>query len=119
MNELQEIKANIAKIDKQYRISKGYAEDCNSPTPAEQEDTMYQMLGSVYSYIDRIQSQMYSWQDSHCSNYTHLPKLTPSQTENLLKAAGANKDFEVQKKIIWASTNNQGHKQFLVDLNIK
>jgi len=120
MDKLKEIKASIEKINKQYRESKGYAAvDCSSPSVAETQDVMYQMINSVYRYIDSVQSNFYRWQEAHSENTTHLPKLTPSQLEKLLKAAGAAGDFEVMKKMAWASTNNRGQKEFLIDLNIK
>jgi len=117
MDKLQEIKASIEKLDKNYRESKGYGECCDKPTPAETQDIMYSMIQGVYKYIDYVQSNFYSYQDRHETNYTHLPKLTPSQTEKLLKAAGASEDFNVQKKIIWASDRN-GVKNFVAELNI-
>jgi len=57
---------------------------------------------SVYKYIDYVQSNFWSWQSNHTDNYTHLPKLTPSQTEKLLKAARKYN----QPKIIYSSTSS-------------
>jgi hypothetical protein len=116
MNKLKEIQANIQKLDKEYREIKGYGECCEKPCPAEVEDRMYQMISNVYKYIDYVQSNFYSWQNNHTDSYTHLPKLTPSQTEKLLKAAGADKDFSVEKRVIFASLNRQGNKEFEIDL---
>lgn len=115
--ELTEIKASIEILDKKYRESKGYGEYCDKPCPAEVEDVMYQMISNVYRYIENISNDMYRLHDNHINNYTHLPKLTPSQTEKLLKAAGASEDFDVQKKIIWATDRN-GIKNFTAELNI-
>jgi len=119
LTELKEIKANVEIIDKKYRESKGYGESTDKPCAAETEDMMYSMVQGIYRYIDYIEGNIYSWQDRHIENSTHLPKLTPSQTEKLLKAAGASEDFDVQKKIIWSSTTRAGNKEFEIDLNIK
>lgn len=115
--ELTEIKASIEILDKRYRESKGYGECCDKPCPAEVEDVMYSMIQNVYRYIDTVQSNFWDYQNRHESNYTHLPKLSPSQIEKLLKAAGASEDFDVQKKIIWATDRN-GVKNFTAELNI-
>ena len=118
INKLKEIKASIEIFDKKYRESKGYGE-CTKPSSAEMEDVMYQMVSSVYKYVDYVQSNFYSWQSYHTDNHTHLPKLTASQTEKLLKAAGASEDFDVAKPTIWARANTNKSKSFEIDLKMK
>lgn len=103
LEKLKEIKASIEKLDKEYRTIKGYGECCDKPCPAEVQDILYSLLNNVYRYIDSSISGIWRWQDDHVTNKTHLPKLSASQIENLLDAAGAEDDFEVQKPIIWAS----------------
>jgi hypothetical protein len=117
--KLQEIKASIEKLDKNYRESRGYGESTSSPSKDESADLMYSMIQGVYRYIDYVQGNMYDWQDRHTSNSFHLPKLTPSQIEKLLKAAGAAEDFEVERKHIYAKANRNGSTEFVAELNIK
>lgn len=117
--ELTEIKASIEILDKKYRESKGYGEVSVKPCDSETSDMLYSMIQGVYRYIDYVQSNIYSWQDNHTKNLFHLPKLTASQAEKLLKAAGANEDFEVSRPIIFARNNRCGGKDFEIKLNIK
>jgi hypothetical protein len=119
LEKLTQIKADFIKLDKQYRESKAYGDCCDAPSPAEQKDEIYNMIQGVYRYIDYIQSSMYAFQDNLFSNYTILPRLTPSQLEKLLKAAGAEKDFDVIKRSIFASKDRQGNVEFEVDLGKK
>lgn len=100
--ELQEIKANIEKLDREYRQAKGYGDVSTTPSKNEMEDRMYQMMSNIYRYIDSVASDSYKWQDNHNSVHSHLPKLTASQMEDLLDSCGAGRDFEVRKPAIFA-----------------
>ena len=116
--KLKEIRANIEKIDKSYREIKGYGECCDTAKPCEAElkDQLYMMIQSVYRYIDYVSQNVYNWQYDHTKNSTHLPKLSASQTEKLLKAAGAAEDFDVIKPSIFARANRNGNTEFIVDV---
>jgi hypothetical protein len=116
--ELQEIKASIETLDKKYRESKGYGEVSTKPCDSESSDMLYSMIQGVYRYIDYVQGNTYNWQDNHTSKSTHLPKLTASQTEKLLKSCGANEDFDVARPTIFARANRNGSTEFIAELKV-
>jgi len=116
LEKLQELRASILDIDKKYREIKGYGDVSSNPCPAEVEDMMYRMLSDVWRYIENVnQSNSTAW-DNHMAGNTHLPKLTASQQEKLLKAAGAGDDFQVVKPQIYARASRNGRKEFEIDL---
>lgn len=55
-------------------------------------------IDNCFNYIFQLEATIWDHM-----NTGHLPKLTPTQLTALLKAAGADKDYSVQPKILYAS----------------
>ncbi len=114
--ELQDLTESFAKVEKNFkelRAAMPEKEDIYSKCM----DSMYSMVNNLHDRINRVSQAGYDYQDSHAKNNFHLPQLTASQKEKLLKAAGADGDFEVMKKPIYASRASKNN--FNVDLNLK
>lgn len=78
----------------------------------------YDSLNYVYQSIDRLKTLVYEGESriyQYLEGKTLLPKLTASQLEKLLKAAGAAEDFEISKK--WISASEQ--KGSTLEIKIK
>jgi hypothetical protein len=112
--KLQEIRANIEKINKEYREIKGYS-DANHPSAVELEDTMYNMMRNIYSYVDSVAQNMYNWEDKHIKN--HAPAFkSAAQLKKFLKTCDMEDDYLVEPKVIQSSLNRQKCIEFEVDL---
>ena len=81
-------------------------------------DAMYNIADNLHRRIDIVDQNHWQKMDNHISASTHLPKLTASQHEKLLKSCGASEDYQVQKPTIWAR-NRQGNAELVVDLSKK
>jgi len=92
-SELTQLKANLTKASPNYTI-----DDCMS------------MISSLGNYVSYLEKRIYeqdnaTWKYIGEHNNGHLPKLTPGGLEKLIKAAGEDSNYEVQKRIIWANHN--------------
>lgn len=98
-SELEELKAKLlAKADDMGAEKEG--ED-------DKEDEMEMRFEALYNYITYLEKRLWEvsssnndWQWKHQEG--HLPKLQAGGIEKLLKAAGEDQNFSVQKKIIYA-----------------
>lgn len=128
LNKLKELKAEkfekyrarrISQIAKTQEIKAEDMEEPEEPEDSEEpEDEEYVVMEEFYMRLDAIANLMYKLTDSlwngiygiqseldkHCSS-GHLPKLTAGQLEKLIKVAGAENDFVVEKKTVWAGRN--------------
>jgi GTP-binding protein EngB required for normal cell division len=77
---------------------------------------MHQMVSNIHDRIDRVDNNHWQKMDNHMSASTHLPKLTASQHEKLLKSCGASEDYSVVKPSIYARATRQGNTEFVVDV---
>jgi len=97
--ELLNLKKSVLAAEKAYRQSKGYSEDsCES----EKSDELYQMISSIYRYIDAVDRSLWDYIGNH--NEGHLPKILGTEKmTNALKALGLDGDYNVAKPTVWAS----------------
>ncbi len=102
--QLAELKKNLD--ERQVKISKASANDG--------KDEMYkQQIDSLYSYInmlDRYNNESIArlWNRIYEHESGHLPKIqTPSQMKNAISVLGLSEDYEVQKRIVYASQNGK------------
>lgn len=118
LKELSETFANISKEFKELRAGMDMpsADPKNHDMMNRMMDNMYAMINNVHNRIDKVDQQHWQNMDNHMSASTHLPKLSASQHEKLLKSCGASEDYNVIKPSIFASRNRQGNPQFEVDL---
>ncbi len=63
--------------------------------------SMYAMVDNCHSRISAMDNYHYNAMNDHRKG--HLPNLSPSQLSAMLKTCGADGDYEVQKKTIYAS----------------
>lgn len=110
LNKLKELKAE--KFEK-YRAKK-ISQIAKAEMEEETEDE-YVVIEEFYNKLDyvinlcyeltnstwRAIDELYTRQYEHAAA-GHLPKLTAGQLEKLLKAAGAENDFQVEKKTVLA-----------------
>lgn len=88
----------------------------------EEKEEMKMRFEALYNYITYLEKRLWEisssnndWQWKHQEG--HLPKLQAGGIEKLLKAAGEDKNFSVQKKIIYAS--DKSGVTALVDVSYK
>ncbi len=73
------------------------------------KDEMMKMMDSMYGYIydvaSSLRSSIYAIDETlyKHSQAGHLPPLSPGGMKKLLEVCGENENYEVQKKIVWAS----------------
>lgn len=123
LKKLKELKAEKfekyrAKRISQVAKSQIVAEDMEGPETEEDDEEEYVVMEEFYDRIGAVVNLVYSMSDNiwngfyqlssqldkHCCT-GHLPALTAGQLEKLLKAAGAENDFQVEKKTVWAGRN--------------
>ena len=110
--EIEKLSQTFATLQSEFNAVKTElkASDVNTVTV----DKMYQaincMMSSVYSMIDNCHARISKMDDYYYKMLSehyqgHLPKLTPSQLNAVLKTCGADEDYEVAKRMIFASKN--------------
>ncbi|MEK6881257.1 MAG: hypothetical protein AABY22_16670 [Nanoarchaeota archaeon] len=116
MKNLQEIKANLDKLDKEFKqIRADVTTDSNNEMYWKIMDNCYQMVSSVRNYIYALEDGIYKDWENHKKN--HPPKLlTATQLENYLEMCGMSNDYNVEKPKIEVRANRQGNKEFQIDL---
>lgn len=78
----------------------------------ETKEEMMEMMGSLYGYMQDIASNLRksvcATQDALYSHSSagHLPALSPGQMKKMLENCGAHEDYEVAKRVIYASRAN-------------
>lgn len=106
-----------AKIDQDKKLDltslKQAIASCNEEKDSDKLKEMYSgIMNQVYSSMEYMNSRMENlWSALYKSEekmYSHaqeghLPSLTPSQLKALLAAAGADEDYDVAKRTIWAA----------------
>ena len=64
---------------------------------------IYSVANNLHTRMDRMQSSMWAYQDSHEAG--HLPKCPSVEHMNAaIKSLGWDKNYEVKKKTVYAST---------------
>lgn len=61
---------------------------------------LYSMILRYYDYAQSNLNELWKYFDKHQTG--HIPPLTPSQLTEILKAAGAEKDWKIEPKVVWA-----------------
>jgi len=102
--EIKELTEAFAGLVKQLEVKAD--SDKNDPATNSQiqscMNAIYSVANNLHSRMDRMQASIWNYQDSHASG--HLPKCpSPEHMEAALKSLGWNKNFEVQKKTVYAS----------------
>lgn len=124
---IAELKSQIAELKKNY-VSKNYpnapkkevkadmgeteVEDSMDSCPPK-DDYLYYMVDMLYRYIESVGSDLWRYQWQHQEG--HLPPIVGAEKlTNALKALGLEKDYEVKKPVIYASTSEKRGKTFLM-----
>jgi hypothetical protein len=98
--KLQELSESIAKLKESIGASISAMPDSQNK---ELYDSMYRMCDGIYSYIDRVASNLYN----HTDPASHIPPIKGAgQMNKALKALGMSEDYEVKPKVIYSSRNN-------------
>ena len=108
-------KEQIEKLNKEYKelstvfgsLSEKFKEIKGQPLDEKGNILVNDMMDNINAQIRYVHQRLdYLSNDLHNHFDAHLPKLTAGQLEKLLKAAGASDDFEVRKKVIYASVKS-------------
>lgn len=95
----------------------------------EEDDMMEEMLGimreafsyvyasidNVCNYVTEVEREVYSHASSENPKITHLPKLSASQMNKLLKNCGGGEDYVCEPKVVYAGAK----KGWEIELNGK
>lgn len=116
--KLEEFKLNQEnwdKIDKSLKSVASYMEEgeksCKEVDYVSAE-RHWESIRCLHDCLDSVRREIYNesrYLQEYLGRHTLLPKLSPSQLENLLKAAGAENDFEVMRQYAVAS-EQKGNK---------
>jgi hypothetical protein len=98
------------------------ADDMGEVAKDDKEEELKSKFEALYNYITYLEKRMWEnssyaneWQYKHQEG--HLPKLQAGGIEKLLKAAGEDQNYSVQKRVVFASDKNG--VTALVDLTSK
>jgi hypothetical protein len=98
------------------------ADDMSEGEKDGKEEELKSKFEALYNYISYLEKRMWEnssyaneWQYKHQEG--HLPKLQAGGIEKLLKAAGESENFDVIKRVVYASDKNG--VTALVDLTSK
>ena len=94
--ELEKLKESLASLDIKFKQIK--AEMPEDDKHMQMMDLLWNSLGSLRQYVYSVDDRLYSH-----ANDGHIPKLTPSQLEELLDSCGAGGDYNVNKRQLFAS----------------
>lgn len=81
-------------------------ESCSKEDLNQVVDVVYRISENLYAYISRIDEYYWKMFSEHTSNGHLPPILGAEKMDAALKTLGINKDYDVQKKVIYASKNN-------------
>lgn len=101
-------KDQLEKLNKEYKelstvfgnLSEKFKKTQGNMMGMEDNKLMYDLIENVHKRIDSLANDLYN--HTYSSNI-HLPPLTAGQLEKLLKNIGAENDYEIKKKIIYAN----------------
>jgi 5-bromo-4-chloroindolyl phosphate hydrolysis protein len=115
MKNLQEIKANLEKLDKEFKQIRADMPESNNDVYYKCMDACYQMVSSLRQYVYGMEDNFYRTMDTHMVG--HLPKIAGAEKmSNALETLGISEDYAVQKPTIYVRANRQGNKEFQVEL---
>lgn len=98
--ELQEIRASVEQLSKQYKELKG--QSTGDDKVRELEDMIFRIADYLHARLSYLEDDIYSWISKHSVN--HVPSLKiASQMEKFLKVCGMDNDFEIIKPTIRVS----------------
>jgi hypothetical protein len=116
LQKLKELKKNIRLAAVSYLKSKNIEIKADDSMDMEDEedmcpgcedlkmeqDYMYSMMNNMYSYLNYLESSLYSYASEHQNG--HLPPILGAEKMNAaLKSLGIDKDYEIRKPVIYAS----------------
>lgn len=103
MDKLKELQASFTKINAEFKQVFGLDNQTKDKVPSYNEE-MDRMAKYVYNCMNNMQQQIYAAQDMHYRHQEgHLPKLTPSAMNKMLKVAGLDGDYVAKPKQIYSS----------------
>ena len=110
--DLAELTTSLASIKEKYTKTK--ADMCDVAVEHDKMCELASMCDSLFFYCDSLarycqslQNQIWDTNDSlwtHANGGTHLPPiLGPEKMENAVKKLGLDGDYEIKKKMVFAS----------------
>ena len=90
---------NLISERKQAKADMGGEKDDDKM--GEMMDYMHSLFSNVHSRIYAMEDNFYSYAAQHDKG--HIPPLSPSQMNKMLKGCDANEDYVAQPKVIYAS----------------
>lgn len=106
IENLKQIKANFEIANQKYKDIKSQIANMQDPDKMKEmmtdmEDNMYRMVSYVHQRMDWVENALFE----HSDTSHHLPPIAGAgQMEHCLKTLGLDKDYQVQKKVIYANT---------------
>lgn len=106
-NQIKSLKESFAVLQKE-TLTKLESIKATPDTPKQSDmmdmyDSMCRMIGNVHDRLDRhgqYMDEVHAKLQDHKNSPTHVPALTPTQMNKLMKMVGADGDYQVQPKII-------------------
>ena len=103
LKEINELKANFETLSEKLKISKASYHD--DPKMCEMMDSVYSMMEYCHRRINYLSQDIYGYISEH--NSSHLPPiLGPGRMAKAIKVLGLNDDYQVQPRVLYASTKN-------------
>lgn len=99
--------AFAALNDKLEKVGKSLASMDEKEEKHEKMEYLRAAVQDLYAYCQELSNRMYAGENSLYSSINqhyegHLPKLTVGQLKKLIAAAGAEEDYEVVKRAVYA-----------------
>lgn len=109
--ELTKLNQEFAKIQKAYRIEKGYikadstdTDPCVLESIVYQQDYMAYLIDNIASQINYLTNNFYSYVQKHSEG--HIPPINGAdKMQNALDKLGIGKDYDIIKPVIFANKN--------------
>lgn len=108
--ELKKLQLSIAKLSKASPDMPGGGMDSETEDDDMEEElaNIKYALSSLGSYLKYLEEAQYRMSESmYKHNDGHMPKLSAGAMKKLLKVCGMDEDYEVAKKVIYASDSSK------------
>lgn len=102
-DEFEAIAKSLEEVKSKFKIVADVYDADSAPAVSYSDiDYLHRRCSDCVDRIYKLYDEVYKMFAEHTQN--HLPPIqTPSQMEKAIKALGLDKDYDVQKRTIWAS----------------
>ena len=106
--EIQELRASVEELTKQYKEIKASPEHDQKITDVE--DLIWRLTSYVHQRISNLEDSFYIYQWDHSKG--HIPAVhSAGKMKDVLKTLGLDSDYEVYKPMVMAASEMYGFEK--------